>query len=259
VERGLFRGKKQGHSVVHFKSMNDFSPEKYPVVSFEESPWNWFVNACQEYEIYPDQAKKEALQRIYSHLLGVNEWMNLTRQVTQEDFSKYHVLDSLTILNLVEEYTEPGDVVLDLGSGGGYPGLPLALWLPDRRWRLVDSRAKKVSFLKEAIKLTGCRLGEARAFRGREAATAATDLYHKCKLITARAVGKTVDLLPDASALLERNGVFILMKGSAYPSEEKEHLTQTLPRTEFMLMDEQMIRLEENDPERWVVSLAKTE
>ena len=239
--------------------MNDFSPSNYPVVPFGDDVWQWFCEACADLEIPVDDAKRGMLERIYSHLLGVNEWLNLTRYVSQMDFLKLHVFDSLTILNLVEEYTEPGDVVLDLGSGGGYPGLPLMMWLPDRRWRLVDSRAKKVSFLKEAIKLTGCRTAEARAFRGREAATAARDLYHKCKLITARAVGKIVDLLPDVSALLMMNGVFLSMKGSSYQTEERENLLEALPKWGFTLMDEQSLRLDEDDPERWVISIAKTE
>ena len=124
--------------------MNDFSPEKYPLLTFGEEAWQWFAAACADMEIPLDDGKKAALERIYSHLLGVNEWLNLTRHVSQLDFLKYHVFDSLTILNLVSVYTESGDIVLDLGSGGGYPGLPLALWLPDRRWRLVDSRAKNM-------------------------------------------------------------------------------------------------------------------
>lgn len=239
--------------------MNDFSPDNYPVVSFSAEAWQWFAEACADLEISLDDGKREALERIYSHLLGVNEWLNLTRHVSKMDFLKAHVFDSLTILNLVESYTEPGDLVLDLGSGGGYPGLPLALWLPDRRWRLVDSRSKKVAFLKEALKLTGCRLAEARAFRGREAATAAPDLCRKCKLMTARAVGKIVDLLPDASALLAMNGVFISMKGSSYPTEEQDALKAALPHSGFTMMDEQCLTLDEGEPERWIVSIAKTD
>ena len=239
--------------------MSDFSPENYPVISFDGAAWQWFVEACADLEIPVDEGKRESLERIYSHLLGVNEWLNLTRHVSQMDFLKAHVLDSLTILPLVEAYTEPGEIVVDLGSGGGYPGLPLALWLPDRRWRLVDSRAKKVSFLKEAVKLTGCRLAEARAFRGREAATAARDLWHRCRLVTARAVGKIADLLPDVSALLTLNGVFVSMKGSSYPVEERETLQSVLPKAGFTLMDEQRICLDDDDPERWIISMAKTE
>ena len=236
----------------------DFSPASYPVIPFEEEAWAWFKTACLDIGIEDADDKKEALSRIYSHLMGVNEWLNLTRILSQHDYLKYHVFDSLTVLSLAESYTEPDDLIVDLGSGGGYPGLPLMLWLGDRIWRLVDSRAKKVSFLKEAIKLTGCRRAEARAFRGREAATAARDMARKAKLVTARAVGRIVDLLPDASALLARNGVFMVMKGQAYPTEERDDTLKALPKAGFTLMEEQNIALDEEDPDRWIVSMMKT-
>ena len=236
----------------------DFSPDNYPVIPFEEEAWAWFKAACLDIGIEDADSKKEALSRIYSHLMGVNEWLNLTRILSQKDYLKYHVFDSLTVLSLADAYTEPDEMVVDLGSGGGYPGLPLMLWLGDRIWRLVDSRAKKVSFLKEAIKLTGCRRAEARAFRGREAATAAKDMAHKAKLVTARAVGRIVDLLPDASALLAHNGVFMVMKGQAYPAEERDGTLKALPKAGFTLMEEQHIALDEEDPDRWIVSMMKT-
>ncbi len=237
--------------------MSDYSPSNYPVVDFDEEAWQWFVAACGDLEIAVGPEKREALSRIYSHLLGVNEWLNLTRILSQKDYLKFHVFDSLTILNLVDSYSEPGELVIDLGSGGGYPALPLMLWLHDRRWRLVDSRSKKVDFLKEAIRLTPCRDAQARAFRGREAASAAHDIYHKGRIVTARAVGKITDLLPDASALLRPGGFFIVMKGSSYPDEEQAVLAQALPKSEFDMVDELKTALDEDDPDRWVITLVK--
>lgn len=237
--------------------MSDFSPSNYPVIDFADDAWQWFTDACKDIEVDVDESKKQILSRIYSHLLGVNEWLNLTRILSQHDYLKFHAFDSLTILNLVETYSEPGEMVIDLGSGGGYPGLPLMSWLPDRCWRLVDSRAKKVEFLKEAVKLTQCRNVQARSFRGREAAAMAKDMYHKGKVVTARAVGKIVDLLPDASALLQNGGFFIIMKGQAYPTDERLPLQKALPKSDFTLVDELHIALDDDDPDRWVITLMK--
>ena len=236
----------------------DFLPERYPVIPFEESAWQWFAQACADLEIPLDEAKKHALERIYSHLLGVNEWLNLTRILGQLDYLKFHVFDSLTVLNLVQTYTAPHEVCLDLGSGGGYPGLPLMLWLQDRRWYLVDSRAKKVEFLRHALKLTGCRQAEARAFRGREARHAAPDIAGKCRLVTARAVGRADELLPDADALLAPNGIFMLLKGQSYPTVERADFLRKLPSFGFTLMEEHHIALDEDDPDRWVILALKT-
>ena len=236
----------------------DFLPDHYPVIPFQDDAWQWFRNACADLEIPVDDAKKAILERIYSHLLGVNEWLNLTRILGQLDYLKFHVFDSLTVLNLAQTYTEEGSVCLDLGSGGGYPGLPLMTWMPDRRWYLVDSRAKKVQFLKQALKLTGCRHAEARAFRGREAHTAAPDIAGKCQLVTARAVGRANELLPDADALLAPNGIFLLLKGQSYPTEERDDYLAALPNYGFTLMEEHNIALDEGDPDRWVVLALKT-
>ena len=238
--------------------MSDFSPENYPVVPIADDAWQWFTEACADMEIPVDDAKRDALSRIYSHLLGVNEWLNLTRILSQKDYLKFHVFDSLTLYSLIEQYTEPDEMICDLGSGGGYPGVPLMLWLPDRVWRLVDSRAKKVEFLKEAVKLTPCKDASARAFRGREAAHFAPDMFHKCSVLTARAVGRAVDLLPDASALLAPNGIFMVMKGQAYPTDERDELLHTLPKAGFTLMEEHNIALDESDPDRWIILLMKT-
>ena len=94
--------------------MSDFSPENFPVLQFNSNAWDWFQAACADLEIPIDNDKKQRLERIYSHLLGVNEFLNLTRILTQEDYLKYHVFDSLTALSLVEHYTEPGDNLADL-------------------------------------------------------------------------------------------------------------------------------------------------
>lgn len=238
--------------------MSDFSPDNYPVIQFDDDAWLWFVNACNDIESPPDNAKKDALQRIYSHLLGVNEWLNLTRIISQHDYLKFHVFDSLTILETVRAFSAEDSIVLDLGSGGGYPALPLMLWCPDRLWRLVDSRPRKVQFLKEAIKLTPAQHPEARVFRGREAATAAPDLFHKCTILTARAVGRAVELLPDAQALLAPNGLFIIMKGHSYPETERDAFLNALPDAGFTLVQEQNIALDDNDPDRWIISIMKT-
>ena len=136
----------------HEDSPLDLSFENVPRLSFPDDAWEWFANACRDIELPLDDAKRPVLEALYSHLLFVNESLNLTRIVTPLDYLKFHVFDSLTIENLVAAYTKPDDIVVDLGSGGGYPGLPLMTWLPDRRWALVDSRPHKVEFLPRRLR-----------------------------------------------------------------------------------------------------------
>lgn len=241
----------------HFEN-GELLPSSYPLLHFSDAAWHWFEEACADLEIPLDAAKKETLERIYSHLVGVNRILNLTRITDDAGFLKFHVFDSLTVLNLVEAYTDPGDILMDLGSGGGYPGLPLALFCPDRRWTLVDSRAKKAAFLKEALKLTPCPQARALSFRGKDASFAAPELHQKCKMVLCRAVGRADELLPDATALLMQNGIFGLLKGQSYPVAERADLLRALPKAGFTLMEEHNIALDDNDPDRWVILLMKT-
>ncbi len=91
-------------------------------------------------------------------LYGQNRLVNLiSRQMEKEDYWLYHFLDSLLIINIMEINSEE---VLDFGSGGGLPGLPLKLVYPDLKVTLLDSVGKKVKCIEQFIatlKLSGCR------------------------------------------------------------------------------------------------------
>ena len=203
----------------HEDSPLDLSFENVPRLSFPDDAWEWFSNACRDIELPLDDAKRPVLEALYSHLLFVNESLNLTRIVTP---------------------------------------LPLMTWLPDRRWALVDSRPHKVEFLNETLKLTpAAQNAHGYAFRGREAAAQAPELFQSCQLVTARAVGKGVELLQDVTALLDINGIFILMKGPAWPETEQKDFLRALPSAGFDLVEEQNIALDESDPDRWVIITTK--
>lgn len=240
-----------------------FNPTDYPLVRFDDASWTWFQTACADLELECDDDKRDRLERIYSHLIGVNTWMNLTRLTSAADFLKFHVLDSLTILNLVDELTEdedgenPDPIVFDLGSGGGYPGLPLMTWRPDLHFVLCDSRQKKVDFLKEAVKLTGCKKAEANAFRGREVKHFRPDLAGHCDIVTARAVGKAADLLADATELLVRGGAFIIMKGQNFERDEADDFAKACKAYRFEMLEIMPVALDESDPDRNIVLAVK--
>ncbi len=232
-----------------------FLPERYPQLSFPEPAWRWFQQACQDLEIALTPAHRLLLERLYSHLSGVNKWLNLTRLTDAEDYLKFHVFDSLTVLNLVQELSAPGDLILDLGSGGGYPGLPLLIWLPpDRRFVLLDSRPKKVAFLRQTLTLVPDRANaEAACFRGREVGAHRPDLRQNCDLVTARAVGKAAELLREASELLRAGGYLILLKGPNFITAESDEFNHACQKFNFELQDIHPIALAETDPDRYVV------
>lgn len=230
-----------------------FLPERYPLKQFSQEEWSWFVDACHDLEITPTAQQRLTLEKLLSHLSGVNQWLNLTRLSSPAEYLKFHVFDSLTILNLVQELTIPGDTVLDLGSGAGYPGLPLALWLEDRRFVLLDARRKKVEFLRHTIGLLARPHLEAACFRGREVARQRPDLYRKCALVTARAVGPASENLLDAAELLKKDGLLILMKGPNFLKDENEDFTEACRKNGFELQEIFPIALDDQDPDRYIV------
>lgn len=95
----------------------------------------------------PGSSIKKCSQHV-EILLRWNQIHNLTSVIEPEQILTRHLLDSLTIANLVK-----GTRLLDIGSGGGFPGIPLALALHETKWILIESRGKRARFLQEVIDL----------------------------------------------------------------------------------------------------------
>ncbi len=236
----------------------DLRPQTYPSLAFPEEEWQWFLQRCEELGLPDPNPRRETFQALYSHLHGVNQWMNLTRLTTPREYLKFSLLDSLTLLPVLDTLCQPHSALVDLGSGGGYPGLPLMTMMPTQDFTLVDSRQKKVDFLNASLPLiprTG--KGAACAFRGREVGRVRPDLLHHGEVVTARAVSKGVELLPDASELLALGGVFLLMKGQSWPLEEGPAFAQACPAFGFDMVEDLEVTLEPQDPVRHIILAVK--
>lgn len=153
-------------------------------------------------------------------LLAWNEAINLTALRTPDAVARLHVLDSLAAVDLVRRVGTPRPSLLDLGSGGGYPGLPLGAALPAGRIRLVDSIAKKARFLAvaaaavgEALRAAGEPLPEMSASAERaEVLARRPDEREGWDIVTCRAVGSLADVAELALPLLRPGGSLILWK-----------------------------------------------
>ncbi len=110
-----------------------------------------------------DVSKAEALEAFARLVLERNRVMNLTAITDEADFVRLHLLDSAALLNVVGLR---GKRVIDVGTGAGFPGVPLSILCPDVRMTLLDSTGKRVEFLREAcgkLGLTGVTCVHARA------------------------------------------------------------------------------------------------
>ncbi len=158
-------------------------------------------------ELTPEQAAK-----LIAHLDLMDEWgqrMNLTAIRDREQQLTKHVLDSLSVIPYLR-----GGRIADVGSGAGFPGIPLAIVMPDAQFALIESTGKKCRFLehvRDALALTNVEVIQARAEAWKPAVRYDT--------VLARAVGPVADLVKNAGALVAGNGRLLAMKGR-FPEEE---------------------------------------
>jgi 16S rRNA (guanine527-N7)-methyltransferase len=148
-------------------------------------------------------------------LIAWNEAINLTAIREPADIALRHVVDSLTAARFL------GDVsgFLDLGSGGGFPGIPLAAALPVERVALVDSVGKKAAFLAAAIDAAG--LSDRAGVAAARAEQLAAEPRHRERwpAVTARAVGSLAELIELVFPLLAIGGRLIAWKGAGADAE----------------------------------------
>ena len=154
-----------------------------------------------------------------ARLLAMNEQMNLTAIKDAESAWERHVLDALTLLPLIAELPA-GARVVDIGSGGGIPGLVLAIARPDLRFTLVEATQKKAAFLSAVSAAMGLSNVEVRAERAE--ALGKGDLRDAFDAVTARAVARLVALAPLALPFARPGGVVLLIKGQRAEEELAE-------------------------------------
>lgn len=145
-----------------------------------------------------------------------NRAYNLTAVRDIEQMLPRHLLDSLSVLPYLRATR-----VLDLGTGAGLPGIPLALARPDLDFVLLDSNAKKIRFVKQAIHELGLRRVDA--------VHSAAERYQPAApfdSVVARAVAAIPDMLTSCRHLCAPGSIVLAMKG-VYPEEELAALDRT--------------------------------
>jgi 16S rRNA (guanine527-N7)-methyltransferase len=151
-----------------------------------------------------------------ARLLAMNEQVNLTRITDPAEAWERHVLDALTLVPHLADLPA-GARVLDVGSGGGVPGIPLAIARPDLRVTLVEATEKKVAFLRAVANVLG--LTQVDAIADRAERLAETDLRGSFDVVTARALAKLTALLPWTAPFARRGGRLLLIKGAQADKE----------------------------------------
>lgn len=162
----------------------------------------------------------EQIKQFFTYMNLLIEWnqkINLTSIIEPEDIILKHFIDSLTI----EKYISPNSKVADIGTGAGFPGIPLKLVRPELKIYLIDSLNKKIKFLDEVIQKNEMKqiyaiharaeeIGHNKQFRG------------QFDVVTSRAVAKLNVLLEYMMPLLKIGGKCICLKGPNIKEELEE-------------------------------------
>lgn len=172
------------------------------------------------HKYFPDlsENQKSQLDQLGDLYVYWNEKINVISRKDIDELYERHVLHSLAIAKFID--FQKGSQILDIGTGGGFPGIPLAILFPESNFLLVDSIAKKIKVVNEvaqSIDLTNLIAAHKRA----------EQVKQTFDYIVTRAVAKTKQLINWSHQLIEKNDAqthsgYILLKGGNLSEELKE-------------------------------------
>ena len=151
------------------------------------------------------------VEKFTTHALELAKWnrkMNLTAITDPVEVAVKHFLDSMAPESMIPSHGS----LLDIGSGGGFPGIPLKILKPSLSVTLIDASRKKISFLKHVIRIL--ELEKIQAFHVRsEELSQKSDFSAAFDVIISRALSSTPEFVLTALPLLSEDGTIIAMKG----------------------------------------------
>jgi len=175
-------------------------------------------------------------QKLIQYLELIQSWnkvFNLTTITEPRDMVYLHLIDSLAVSPYLH-----GLNLLDVGSGAGLPGIPLAIIHPEQHWMLMDKNSKKTRFLTQTI--AELKLTNANAIHSRcEDFQPAT----KFDSILSRAFGTLRMFVETTAHMLNKDGIFIAMKGK-YPEDELQDLPDNVEVKNIQRLDIKGISVE---------------
>jgi len=181
------------------------------------------------------------------NLKNWNEKINLTSIKDDRGIIVSHFLDSISIAPIIEDENK----LLDIGSGAGFPGIPLKIVRPGLEVTMLDSVNKKVSFMNDTIRKLG--IEGIKAVWGRAEESQSNIPRHHFDYVVCRAVGSISDTLKLSSPYVSEDGVIVLMRGKR-GSEEWNTTIQDV-ENEFELVDFKDLTLPIGDLKRIILVL----
>jgi 16S rRNA (guanine527-N7)-methyltransferase len=161
------------------------------------------------FQYFPDlsQTQKDQFDALDEQYRFWNARINLISRKDIDMLYLHHILHSLAIAKVISFL--PGEKILDVGTGGGFPGIPLAIMFPDTDFHLVDSIGKKIKVVQEVSLALG--LKNVRATHAR-----AEQIDEKFNFVVSRAVTKLSDFYPWVKGKFEKKSLNTLQNGILY-------------------------------------------
>lgn len=175
------------------------------------------IEKAKKVNIEIDDKKEEQFYNYMKLLLEWNEKINLTAITEQNDIILKHFIDSITI----NKYIEQSNSIIDIGTGAGFPGIPLKIMNQNKKITLVDSLNKRINFLNEVCKEISLENIQCIHARAEELAS---DLEYRenYETVVSRAVARLNVLIEYMLPFVKKGGLCICMKGQNIDRELEE-------------------------------------
>ena len=209
--------------------------------------------AATEYGLNLTEDQISAFNKYYELLYEWNKKINLTAITEPKDVAIKHMVDSLSCFkaDLFKENTS----LIDVGTGAGFPGLPLKIFYPSLKLTLLDSLNKRVKFLQLVVDELGLKDVEVIHARSEEAARN-KKYREKFDLATARAVARLPIICEYCLPFVKDGGTFIALKGRQY-EEEATQAQKAIKVLGGEISDIMPVKLPEIDDKRAVIYIKK--
>lgn len=211
------------------------------------------IKGSQELKIELSREQKEEFTEFKNLLQDWNQKIDITTIIEDEEVDIKHFLDSLTLIGT--ELFNKEKKIIDIGTGGGFPGIPLKIYNKDLDITLMDSLNKRIVFLNDVIEKLNFQ--DIKAIHGRaEELGRQGDYREQYDICVSRAVARLNTLIEYCMPFVKVGGYFIAMKGPEF-EEELEEAKNGIDTLGGSIIDSKRVKIPESDIEHSIIVIEK--